>query len=192
VSRGVFSCPKMPAKKKKSKQINLLPQEEFAATPVGRTLTWVLSTFRIIVITTEMFVMFAFLSRFWLDAKLADLNEEIRQKQGIITAFSDFERTFRASQEKLKIVSTAKLQNKNLGLILTEITSTLPVDIVLTSISFGQNGINISGNAPTEQSVSQFMANMKANEVLKKVSLGPISQNTDDNALLSFSLEVSL
>ena len=65
----------MPAKKEP--EINLLPQEEFEGSVIGRILKWGLSTFRIIVIIVEMVVMAAFLSRFWLDAKNSDLNEDI-------------------------------------------------------------------------------------------------------------------
>ena len=62
----------------KKKNINLLPKEEFDASVVGRLLRWAMGTFRIIVIITEMIVMAAFLSRFWLDAQNSDLNDEIR------------------------------------------------------------------------------------------------------------------
>ena len=67
------------AARKKSSRINLLPQEEFAASTLGRILAWILSTFRILVIMTELIVILAFLSRFWLDARTTDLNEEIKQ-----------------------------------------------------------------------------------------------------------------
>ena len=50
----------------RKEEINLLPQKGFEATTAGRILAWILSTFRIIVIITELLVMVAFLSRFWL------------------------------------------------------------------------------------------------------------------------------
>jgi hypothetical protein len=42
----------------KNKAINLLPQEEFDISIIGRTLKWAMGTFRIIVIVTEIVVMF--------------------------------------------------------------------------------------------------------------------------------------
>ena len=60
----------------KKQQVNLLPEKGFTSTTTGRVLTWILSTFRIIVIVTEIIVMIAFLSRFWLDAQNTDLSEE--------------------------------------------------------------------------------------------------------------------
>ncbi len=66
------------AARKNQQLINLLPQEEFAVSTLGRILAWLMSTFRYIVIAVEMVVMLAFLSRFWLewnthDVDLADL-----------------------------------------------------------------------------------------------------------------------
>ena len=86
---------------RKKRQINLLPQEEFAASTLGRVLNWLLTTFRYIVIVTEIVVMTAFLSRFWLDAKSTDLNELIKQKQAVIAASADFEKEFRLTKDNL-------------------------------------------------------------------------------------------
>ena len=70
----------------KNKSINLLPQEEFDASIFGRTLKWAMGTFRIIVIITEMVVMGAFLSRFWLDAQNSDLDNSIKIASAQISA----------------------------------------------------------------------------------------------------------
>src|SRR3989304_6667942 len=102
----------MAARKKSTHQINLLPQEQFAASTSGRILAWALSTFRIIVIITELVVILAFLSRFFLDAQNADLSEQIEQKSGIVAASSDFEKTFRQTQKKLEIFSVLTDQEK--------------------------------------------------------------------------------
>ena len=83
------------AARKKQAQVNLLPQEEFAGTTFGRTLRWAMSSFRIIVIATEMIVMLTFLSRFWLDARNADLNDLIKQKSAVLSASADFEKEFK-------------------------------------------------------------------------------------------------
>ena len=94
----------MTSAQKKS-EINLLPQEEFASSTLGRVLTWLLSTFRIIVIATEIIVMAVFLSRFWLDAKANDLNELIRKNQAVLGTTVEFENEFRNIQKKLDTFS---------------------------------------------------------------------------------------
>src|SRR3989344_9480970 len=87
----------------KTRSINLLPQEEFDVSVVGRILKWAMGTFRIIVIVTEMVVMGAFLSRFWLDAQNSDLGDEMGVKSAQVEAQSDFEKKFRRLQTKLGI-----------------------------------------------------------------------------------------
>ena len=91
--------------KKKTSVINLLPQEEFRKSPVGRILHWATTTFRTIVIITELIVIVAFLSRFSLDAKNADLNDIVRQNQSIIESYKDFEIEFRQIQQRIKSVA---------------------------------------------------------------------------------------
>src|SRR3990167_1085348 len=92
----------MAAPKEKA-LINLLPQEEFESSTFGRVLKWLLSSFRIMVIITELVVMTAFLSRFWLDAKTTDLNDSIKQKQAVIESQNNFEKEFRKTQNRLVI-----------------------------------------------------------------------------------------
>ena len=81
-------------------QINLLPSRGLGSSTAGRVLSWILSTFRIIVIVTEIIVMVAFLSRFWLDAQNTDITEEMTQKQAVLAASLDFERKFKETKEK--------------------------------------------------------------------------------------------
>src|SRR5512144_1767398 len=96
----------------KSKSINLLPQEEFENSVLGRILRWATGSFRVIVIITEMVVMGAFLSRFWLDAQNSDLNDSIQIKSAQISAQKDFENQFRQIQKKLDIYKGISKSNQ--------------------------------------------------------------------------------
>src|SRR3990170_8059274 len=136
------------AAREKVSQINLLPQKEFASTTLGRILNWILSTFRIIVIVTEIIVMLAFLSRFWLDAKNTDLNEELKQKQASIASSLTFEKDFKDTQERLKIFSNLSASEEVISRAFSEISSRLPYDVILTSIAFGKDGLEIGGKSP--------------------------------------------
>ena len=107
-----------------SKRINLLPQEEFEASVLGRILRWAMGTFRIIVIITEMIVMGAFLSRFWLDAQNSDLNDQIKISSAQISSQASFEKKFRDVQTKLKIykdISQISQSHNKLNLISSKI-----------------------------------------------------------------------
>jgi methyl coenzyme M reductase subunit C-like uncharacterized protein (methanogenesis marker protein 7) len=77
----------MPAKK----EISLLPDEENLNTLSARVLRYLTTIGRVIIILTELAVISAFLSRFWLDRKNADLSETIRQQKAILESTQEFE-----------------------------------------------------------------------------------------------------
>lgn len=178
------------AARKKQKQINLLPKEEFAASTSGRVLTWTLSSFRVIVIVTEMFVMGAFLSRFWLDAKAADLNDEIIQKEAVIEATSEFEKEFRNTQKKISIFSALTSETGSLPQTLTTVTQYLPGDISLTSFSSLEGRVNVKGISPSEQGIAQFMENLSASGEFGEVNIDQLGSLEESSPILVFSLNV--
>jgi|SRR3989304_2676192 len=181
----------MAARKKSTHQINLLPQEQFAASTSGRVLAWALSTFRVIVIVTELVVILAFLSRFFLDAENADLSEEIEQKQGIIASSSDFEKTFRQTQKKLTIFSELTTQDGQASGVLSKIAVSIPPDVYLESISLNDNSLSLVGLSPNERSIQEFVVNLEANLGSKNVNLDRVETSFQDPSLMKFSVGVS-
>ena len=179
------------AARKKSAQINLLHQEQFAASTSGRILAWALSTFRIIVIITELVVILAFLSRFFLDAENADLSEEIEQKQGIIVSSAEFEKTFRQTQKKLEIFSQLTAQDRQASGVLSKIALSIPPDVFLESISLNDNSLSLIGLSPNERSIQEFVANLETNLGFKNVNLERIETSFQDPSLMEFSIGVS-
>ncbi|MFH1970988.1 MAG: PilN domain-containing protein [Patescibacteria group bacterium] len=170
--------------------INLLPQEEFTASTFGRIITWLLSTFRIIVIFTEVIVMAVFLSRFWLDVKANDLNELLRKNQAILGTTTDFENEFRDIQKKLDTfekVSELKIYSSE---YINRVSNNLPQDVYLTSISIADNSIQMKGNSASEIAISQFLVNLK-NDFLNTTLMGT---NTDQQniSLIEFSVKIDM
>jgi Tfp pilus assembly protein PilN len=179
----------MPAKKEN--KINLLPQEEFAASTFGRILAWALGSFRIIVIVTEMIVVVAFLSRFWLDAEASDLNDAIKQKKAIISSMATVEKEFRDAQERLSVFSAMTKEEKPVSSLLNKIISALPSDVLLSSISASEDAIQLKGSSASERSISQFMVNLKSSGDFSEVSLVSADTDTDNAGQLNFGLKVT-
>lgn len=175
----------------KKSQINLLPQEEFEASLVGRALKWAMSTFRIIVIITEMIVMGAFLSRFWLDAQNSDLSEAITIEVAQIEARKDLENQFRDVQKKLaifKTVSGGVKSSSKMQLISTR----LPSEVYLTSVTSQEESTVIKGVAGTDQAIAQLITNLKGSpDTFKKVDLTSINSSEDDPNLTIFTIRVT-
>jgi len=181
----------MAARKKKEISINLLPQEEFAASTTGRVLAWLLSTFRYLVITTEMVVISAFISRFYFDSKVADLNEEIKQKQEYINAFLPFEYEFKDTQKKLSIVDNMTQSNKTLSPILTKVVEKLPADVQLFQLSVSKgNKVSILGSSLSEQSIEQLIVNLSSDTFLN-VSLTQVDTKAN-TPFVNFTINASV
>jgi Tfp pilus assembly protein PilN len=178
------------AARKKPAQINLLPQEQFAASTTGRVLTWALSTFRIIVIITELVVILAFLSRFFLDAEHADLTEQIEQKQAVIAGSSEFEKTFRQVQQRLKIFSQLTEQDKQTSSVLSKLAISIPPDVYLDSVNLNDNSLSLVGLSPNERSIQEFVVNLEANLGAKNVNLERIETSFQDPSLMEFSIGI--
>jgi Tfp pilus assembly protein PilN len=173
----------------KNKAINLLPQEEFNASTTGRVLKWATGTFRIIVIATEMIVMAAFLSRFWLDAQNSNLNSSIKVKSAQISAQSDIEKQFRNVQLKLNIFDKIGQSNKTSEMV-EGVTSNVPQNTSLSRISITEGEISIHGASPSEYEVGQFLSNLQ-NSQFKNVELRQVSSSEDNPAETDFVISIT-
>lgn len=175
----------MPAlKPKKKKVINLLPVDPFMASLFGRTLQWLLSTFRVIVIVVELVVMSAFLSRFWLDAKNSDLSDEIKQKQALLQSSLKFEEEYKSIQEKISIYSSIINVNTPLLSSIQLLPSMIPDEIKLDNLLFSDNSINFSGSAASEVSIAQLTTNLMNKKEFADVSLTQVSVSEETGEYL--------
>ncbi len=165
----------------KNRPINLLPQEEFDTSIVGRVLKWAMGTFRIIVIVTEMIVMAAFLSRFWLDAQNSDLNDSIKVKTAQITTQADFEKEFRNIQSKLSIFKSLSQFPKPSDQILL-VSSKLPQEVILSGINVQTDSIQVKGSSGNEIGIAQFISNLKAEKKFKSVDLGQLNSSENSSS----------
>lgn len=176
---------------KKEFKINLLPQKEFERSTLGRILKWALSSFRMIVIVTELIVMAAFLSRFWLDATNSDLNDTISQKKAIITSFTETEKKFRTFQKQIDVftkISSSTQKSEYLNLI----TSLTPPDVILNSISDSEDSVQIIGYSGSEQNISQFIKNLSSAGKFKDVSLNKIDSSEDNSSAIVFTIRAGV
>lgn len=169
-------------------EINLLPEKGFSSTTSGRILAWLLSSFRIIVIVTEVIVMVAFLSRFWLDAQNTDLNDEMKTKQAVLQASQDFEKDFKETQLRIKVFSELYSGKNIYSTSLNTLTPLLPSDVFLTTISFNGNMLQLKGLTASERSVQQLYVNIEENTIFENTQLDSISTNISDPSLLIFEI----
>lgn len=172
------------------KGINLLPQEEFEASIIGRILKWATGTFRIIVIITEIIVMGAFLSRFWLDAQNSDLTDSIDIKTAQIKSQSDFENSFRSLQKKLGIIKSIVNSPKSSDRM-SLISSKVPQEIILSGITTSDASAEIKGTTTSELAIAQFITNLSAEKSFKSVNLTSLSTSQINLGQNDFTLGIN-
>ena len=172
-------------------KINLLPQKEFEKGTLGRTVKWLLSSFRVIVIFTEMLVMAAFLSRFWLDAQNSDLNESLAQKTMVITSFAEVEKNFKDAQKRLSVFAKAIPQPQVSDFVKT-VVSYLPTGVTLKSVSESEKVLQITGTSGDEQQIAQFVANLESIKPFKDVVLTQINSDQENQSLTAFTVKINL
>lgn len=180
------------AAQKPSDQINLLPQEEFASTTSGRILHWLLSTFRYLVIFTELIVIVAFLSRFYFDSRAADLNDEINQKKEFIEAYAPFESQFRETQKRLAVYSQMTDEQNKVSPFVEKIVESLPKGVSLNTLNINTGDtILIEGVSVDEKDISQFVVNLREYDRFHTVELTQVETTTADEQV-TFTIQIGL
>lgn len=167
----------------KEKQINLLPQDEFQSSTFGRVLKWALSTFRVMVIVTELVVMSAFLSRFWLDARNSDLNENLNIKKSQIQAYSKVESDFRVVQNQIEITKTLYNQGK-ISTFLEALSNSIPNGVNLTTISMVGQDLQIKATSFNESLIVATLNNLDKSKVLADVVVNQLATDQETNAIV--------
>lgn len=172
--------------------INLLPREGFGEdTPLGRLLIWATTYGRYIMVLTELLVLIAFASRFSLDRKLTDLNEEIAQKQAILEVNSQLESDIRALQSQLAQVKTIINQQTIPVDILNYLQNILPTDMYFKLIDFSNNKLTVTAISGTTESFSQFLNRLTSNKKITKIEINDVKKQTLKGIEFQFTAVIS-
>lgn len=181
----------MPAKK----EMSFLPEEEDINSLSSRILRWLTTVGRFVIVFTELIVISAFLSRFWLDRTNSDLSEVIRQQKAILDSTADFEKEYSLLQKRLKIIKSFYQNQPNYQQKLEELIQSTPEDIFYNSLSITQapDTKNIRANvnlyAYQETSVVDFITNLLVNPKISTVEINTIEKKPRDN---KYIVELSL
>lgn len=173
------------------KNITLIPHEGFSYTPIGRIVTWALSAGRIVVVITELVVILAFLSRFWLDRELTNLNERIKQQIAILTTYKTFEEEVKIAHAKLTEFEQIDGKSRDIPSFAKKILDSTPAQIAITQLTLDQNRFQITGISTTEDSVQTFANNLAAASI-GEVELANLSLATNEAGGIRFTLVVNL
>ena len=173
----------MPAR---TLEINLLTQDEFSNSSLGKVMLWALSIGRYIVVFTELIVILSFLSRFKLDRDLTDLTEEIARQKAIIQSYGDLETRFNHVQEQLSLVRLVRggTVPKDVLNLLTKIT---PPDVKLSNLTVNRDTFILSAEALSPQGFSLFIKSLSLDPSISQVDVTNVAAENGENTI-NFSL----
>lgn len=169
--------------------VNLLPQDPFLDSIVGKFLVWSLSIGRYLVILTEFIVITSFLSRFKLDRELTDITESIIKQKAVITSYRDVEANFRSAQDRINFISQQQ-QNSSILNSLELIEKNLPIDTKLTQLNLQPANWTLSGSSITPQGMKATIDQVVKTNPQSEVSLGEVKLNSKTGTI-DFSLRVN-
>ena len=157
-----------------ARQINLLPQDAFTTSTGGKLLYFAITVGRYVVVFTELIVILAFLSRFFLDRRISDLNDRIKQQVAVLDANRDFEETFRFVQGRLTSSSQILARQFSVTLFLDKVTPLVPQDINLTAVGYESGQMSLSGTAPTINDLRQLVFNLQTSNLFGDITLSNV------------------
>lgn len=181
----------MPAKK----EISLLPDEENINSLSSRIVRWLTSVGRFVIVFTELVVIGAFLSRFWLDRRNSDLSEVIRQQKAIIESTAEFEKDYTALQRRLEVIKIFYEEQPDFSKDIDSLVESTPPDIIFNSLNISQDPktskttANISLIAYKEESIVDFITNLILNPAISKVNVNTIEKKPKDT---KYNISISL
>lgn len=164
----------MPARGSFFTRVNLLPQDDFERSFVGKTLRWSLSAGKSIVILTEFVVILAFLSRFKLDRDLNDLNEEVIYKQAVVESYAATEDEMRALQDRLDVIDQADSDTLGASEALVKLMANTPLDVRYERVDLSRTSMTLIGMAGSERGFAALLNSIRQSGDWTQISLGDI------------------
>lgn len=173
-------------------RINLLGTQDLDHTPWGRIINWATTYGRYIMITTEIVVLLAFISRFSLDRKNTDLTEELTQKQAIIEANVDFEKDIKMLQNKLASAKNLMANQKKPVELVSQLEQLIPADVYLISLDIASNRLTTNAIAGSTSGFAQFLSNLESTDLLRNVTIGDINRSPSNGIEFTLTADLSL
>lgn len=177
------------------KELSLLPDAENPNSFSARALKWLTTVGRWVIVLTELVVIVAFVSRFWLDRKNSDLSEIVRQRQAILASTQSFENEFNSFQKRLLYVRNFYENQPEYDQKVDILVKSTPPDVTYKDISIKQDkknsDITVSASlvAFNEKSIVDFIKNLKLNPKIDMVNINNIEKKSNEN---NYSISVSV
>ena len=163
------------------KELSLLPDEANSGSTSARVIRWISTVGRYVIVFTELIVILALLSRFWLDRQNADLSETIRQQEAILNSTREFETQYNLLQNRLKYIKTHLNTSPDYVGQVNSLTTSTPSKVVYESLTLQQTEdkrttADLSLIAYEEEDLVNFITNLILNPDIQSVDIRSIEK----------------
>lgn len=152
--------------------INLVKNKKIPS--FDRFMNWALTAGRLIVITTEVVAVIAFIYRFSLDAKLVELHSAIKAKQATLSVLKKDEDQYRNLQDRIALAATFSAKSNKSNQTITDIARLIPNQIKISHLVLNKDRVNISVDVNSISSLADFIDPLKNYRGIKSISIDNI------------------
>jgi Tfp pilus assembly protein PilN len=155
-------------------------------------LFWITSTGKHIIIIVNFILIAAFLSRFYFDRVLSDLNESLKVKAEILKQMAPFEKKYVSVAKKISQIEKLK---KGQALTLFDFEETLaliPPGIKLSSYKQIGKTISFSAHAASKDILKLLINNLKSASRVQTVNLKRVEKQSVKDQEINAAFEVLL
>lgn len=170
--------------------INLLPQDPFLDSTLGRVMQWAMGAGRYIVIFTEIIVILSFAARFTLDRQVTDLNETLYDQIQQLEGMAADEAAFRLAQAQLAEIKKSQ-DVSNILEVFAVLNTVVPAEVILNTLNISQSSISLEATAQTQASFIQFVNNLQLTPQFNRISIGKVESSGSGQNGFSFSIQAS-
>lgn len=156
--------------------INLLTAQVQPQGRWDRIYGWTVNTAKYIIVGTELLVLMAIGFRFYLDGKINDIDKDIQDQKDILKNRSDEETSVRYVAGSLTSLSRLEKTDYTLTPYYKRILEIVPSGVVLQNISVTINGVDLSGNVSSYETLRQL-----ENSISNATFIVPGSSNFTSN-----------
>jgi Tfp pilus assembly protein PilN len=172
--------------------INLLPQDALTASSGGKVLLFSLTIGRYIVVFIELAVIMAFLSRFYLDREIGDINDKLKDQTAVLEANKDFEKTFRLTQQRIAAVGGVLATQPQFSKVIDRVTALVPAEVSVTRLVVDRQTIQLSGTVDNQSILGLLITNFRQSPDFSDVAVTNILYGSAETAgKLQFTLKAS-
>ena len=180
----------MAISKKNKNSINLIDPVYTENDAFTKAYEWMVTIGKYLLIFVEMIVLGVFFSRFFLDKKRIDLNEEVESQIKLLRTepWVSNNILFSRYQKLLKDVKTVKNGQQINSSVVSEIVSGIPITLTLKGFTLNESKVSMSFMASSLEEVKIYESALKENERYSDVSFSIQKEDAEISVGVSFNI----